>query len=312
MRLSCHTTTGPQVVNSIQDYRNIRSAWAREDRAVGFVPTMGALHEGHITLVREAKSRCDRVVVSIFVNPAQFAPTEDLDKYPRTMESDLALLDKEGVDVVFYPPVKEMYPSGITLDVQQQVGTFVEVKGKSHQMEGSVRPHFFRGVATVVSKLFNIVQPTRAFFGQKDGQQCSVIRSMVRDLFFPLELVIVPTVREADGLAMSSRNRYLSAEERAAAPVLFKALSAGEKYLRVRGPSTTAKEIIDVATETVKLEPRVQLEYFSLANPYTLEELQGPIGDDGAIFSGAVKVGKTRIIDNILLQTNVKTWATRD
>ncbi|KAJ3219603.1 hypothetical protein HDU67_000091 [Dinochytrium kinnereticum] len=228
------------------------------------------------------------------------------------MEQDVALLAKEGVDVVFAPTVKEMYPAGIVLDVSQQQGTFVEVKGMSHQMfesltightkifirEGMIRPHFFRGVATVVTKLFNIIQPTKAYFGQKDGQQCAVVRSMVRDLFMPIEVVICETIREKDGLAMSSRNRYLSEKDRAAAPILYKALwAASQKYL-------TGERNVDVLVQTAKAviatEPYVQLEYVSIANPFNLAE-ENEVGPDGGLMCGAVKVGSTRIIDNVLL-----------
>ncbi|KAI8853208.1 hypothetical protein BC829DRAFT_383090 [Chytridium lagenaria] len=211
------------------------------------------------------------------------------------MEQDVKLLSQEGVDV--------MYPAGIVLDVSQQQGTFVEVKGMSHQMEGSIRPHFFRGVATVVTKLFNIVQPTRAYFGQKDGQQCAVVRSMVRDLLVPTEVVICETIRERDGLAMSSRNRYLSEKDRAAAPILYKALEtarlmflAGEKNVNV---------LIDAAKAVIATESHVKLEYVSIANPFNLTE-EHVVGPDGGLMCGAVKVGATRIIDNVLLGVHVE------
>ena len=184
-----------RVVKKISDYRDLRMDWYRQGLSVGFVPTMGALHNGHASLASHARKQCDIVVASIFVNPAQFAPHEDLSKYPRTFENDLIILGKVGVDIVFAPEVSEMYPKGIPLQVDQQVGTFVTVQGKSHQMEGSIRPHFFRGVATVVSKLFNITQPTKAFFGQKDVQQCSVVRSLVRDMHYPIQVVVGPTIR---------------------------------------------------------------------------------------------------------------------
>ncbi|KAJ3279612.1 hypothetical protein HK104_001303 [Borealophlyctis nickersoniae] len=266
---------------------------------------MGALHEGHLSLARLARKQCDQVVASIFVNPAQFAPTEDLSKYPRTLERDIEMLTEAGVDVVFLPSVPEMYPNGIPLDVKVQQGTFVEVKGKSHQMEGSIRPHFFRGVATVVTKLFNIIQPTHAFFGQKDAQQCAVVRSMVRDLWIPTTIVVGATVRERDGLAMSSRNRYLSDEERAVAPVLYKGLSAGldayEKGVKERG------DLMEVVEKVVSAEPRVRLEYLSLANPFSLVE-ESSVGTEGAILSGAIRVGNTRIIDNVLLGVSTQKW----
>ncbi|KAJ3287810.1 hypothetical protein HK104_008452 [Borealophlyctis nickersoniae] len=292
----------PLIVKTVADYRQIRKNWARQAATVGFVPTMGALHEGHLSLARLARKQCDQVVASIFVNPAQFAPTEDLSKYPRTVERDIELLTEAGVDVVFLPSVPEMYPNGIPLDVK---GTFVEVKGKSHQMEGSIRPHFFRGVATVVTKLFNIIQPTHAFFGQKDAQQCAVVRSMVRDLWIPTTIIVGATIREPDGLAMSSRNRYLSPDERAIAPVLYKGLSAGldacETGVKDR------KDLIEIIEKVIKAEPRVQLEYLSLANPFSLVE-EERVGEDGAILSGAIRVGKTRIIDNVLLGVSTEKW----
>ncbi|KAJ3163143.1 hypothetical protein HDU86_002312 [Geranomyces michiganensis] len=269
---------------------------------------MGALHAGHVSLAKLARSQCDKVVASIFVNPAQFAPTEDLAKYPRTEDQDVAMLAAAGCDVVFIPNVAEMYPAGIVLDVKDQRGTFVEVAGFSHQMEGSIRPHFFRGVATVVSKLFNIAQPTRAYFGQKDAQQCAVVRTMVRDMFVPTTIVVGETVREDDGLAMSSRNRYLSPEERAVAPVLYRALQAGAAlYAEGRGASVSRAEIIAAATAVVEQEKGATLQYLSLADPFLLQELD-KVGADGAIFSGAVLVGKTRIIDNILLGLSPEKW----
>ncbi|KAI9335462.1 Pantoate-beta-alanine ligase [Obelidium mucronatum] len=274
-----------------------------EGKTIGFVPTMGALHNGHLSLAKTAKKDCDRVVASIFVNPAQFAPTEDLDRYPRTFEADVQLLATVGVDAVFSPAVKEMYPAGIVLDVSKQTGAFVEVKGKSHMLEGSIRPHFFRGVATVVTKLFNVIQPHKAFFGQKDGQQCAVIRTMVRDLLIPTEVVVCETIREKDGLAMSSRNRYLNPEERQLAPVLYKALRAAEDLYN-QG-ERNANVLRDAGLKILK-ESGVPVEYLSVANSLTLEEEPELIGTDGAMMSGAVRIGKTRIIDNIMLGVEVR------
>ncbi|KNC99018.1 pantoate-beta-alanine ligase [Spizellomyces punctatus DAOM BR117] len=300
------STRKPRIVETIAEYRALRHQWQRQDLSVGFVPTMGALHDGHVSLARTARKTCDIVVVSIFVNPAQFAPHEDLGKYPRTMEQDVAMLTEVGVDVIFLPNVKEMYPAGIVLDVKDQQGTFVEVKGKSHQMEGSIRPHFFRGVATVVTKFLNIMQPTKAFFGQKDAQQCAVVRTMVRDLFIPTEIVVGETVREPDGLAMSSRNRYLSPEERAIAPVLYKALSAGQRAFN-EGTAKSRDELIQIAKAIIDVQHGAELEYLSVANPFSLAE-EEQVGSEGAIFSGAVRVGKTRIIDNVLLGISTETW----
>lgn len=271
-----------KTIYSLGEYRKERS---KMKGVVGFVPTMGNLHEGHLNLVKLAKSQCDVVVVSIFVNPAQFAIHEDIDKYPRTLESDLKMLKEENTDYVFVPSVKDMYPSGIHLDTKKQVGTFVEVLGKSHQMEGWIRPHFFRGVATVVCKLFNAVQPDKAFFGQKDAQQCVVVKSMTKDLLMPIDIVVGPTLREKDGLAMSSRNGYLSPEDRKAGLVLFKALSKANELFTsgVRDRET----LINVAKQEVSTEPRVSLEYFSLAHPHKLEEVD-KIDEDGAILSGEI------------------------
>ena len=253
--------------------------------------------------VKRAKQECDAVVTSIFVNPAQFAPHEDLDKYPRTLDRDLELLKSVGTDVVFTPRVQDMYPSGISLHVEEQVGTFVEVRGMSHQLEGSIRPHFFRGVATVVAKLFNLVQPDKAYFGQKDAQQCAVLRRMVSDLFFPLEMIVGETVREADGLAMSSRNRYLSLEQRRVSNVLYRALMAGKRLYD--SGETRAVRILEAARQVVGQEPGVELQYFSLAHPQSLDELSTVTSTSGAIFSGAIRVGTTRLIDNLLLDSKL-------
>ncbi|KAJ3086947.1 pantothenate synthase [Quaeritorhiza haematococci] len=343
------------VVDSVQHFRRLRWQWMKEGKTVGFVPTMGALHEGHLSLAKMARDQCDVVVSSIFVNPAQFSPTEDLAKYPRTFEGDRNLLASIGcakdgsldfdsirndeaaitaalqkgakglvnepaVRCIFLPPVHEMYPSGIELDVSKQQGTFVEVKGKSHQMEGVIRPHFFRGVATVVTKLLNIIQPDKAFFGQKDAQQCVVVRSLVRDLFIPCgEIVIGATMRDPiDGLALSSRNRYLSPQERAVAPALYQALCKGKEVFDQTvksSPESGVKReaILEVAKSVISgYESRgvpVKFEYLSLAHPHTLQELDVITLEEGAIFSGAIRVGTTRIIDNILLGINLKQWA---
>ncbi|RKO93390.1 Pantoate-beta-alanine ligase [Blyttiomyces helicus] len=296
----------PLVVHTVAEYRAIREQWFREGLTVGFVPTMGALHEGHLSLAHLARAKCDRVVSSIFVNPAQFSPTEDLNQYPRTLPEDLALLSSASTDVAFVPSVSEIYPAGITLNVSEQVGTFVEVRGKSHQMEGAIRPHFFRGVATVVTKLLNVTQPTHAFFGQKDGQQCAVLRSMVRDLLVPTELVVGATVREPDGLAMSSRNRYLTPGDRSAAPVLYAALEAAQHAFNAG--TKDRRSLLDIANGVIAKQPGVELQYLSLANAFSLNE-EEVVGPDGAILSGALLVGKTRIIDNVLLGLSTETWA---
>ncbi|RKP26991.1 Pantoate-beta-alanine ligase [Syncephalis pseudoplumigaleata] len=294
----------PLVIQSVEQLRQWRHAVRMEGRSVGLVPTMGALHEGHLNLVRAARTACDIVVMSIYVNPTQFAPHEDLDTYPRTLPQDIALLSgphgsRPLADVVFTPRTSDIYPDGITTDRSQQRGAFVEVLGVSHQMEGGTRPHFFRGVATIVTKLLNLVQPDVAFFGQKDAQQCVVVRSLIRSLCLPVQMVVVPTTREADGLAMSSRNRYLSAEEREAACVFYAGLRAAQTAF-MAGERQRDKLLHLVQTEIEKAAPLVQLEYLSLAHPRTLDELDA-VGESGAILSGAVKLPSTRLIDNLLL-----------
>jgi pantoate--beta-alanine ligase len=256
---------------------------------VGLVPTMGALHEGHLSLVRAAKSQCEAVVVSIFVNPLQFGPNEDLAKYPRTFERDCELLRKEDVDSVFAPAVGEIYAEKAT--------TYVTVEGLSEKLCGRSRPGHFRGVTTVVAKLFNIVQPHLAFFGQKDAAQVAIIRRMVRDLDFGIEIISCPIVREPDGLAMSSRNEYLSLEERKFAVALYRALQELRKKLG-DGERNTAR-LIASGKKILMQQPEVQLDYLEIVDPDTLdavEEVKHP-----ALAAVAAFVGKTRLIDNVLL-----------
>lgn len=267
----------------------LRAARAALPGPVGFVPTMGYLHAGHISLVEAAKKDCASVVASIFVNPAQFGPNEDLSAYPRDLEGDLRKLESAGVDLVWLPTPEIIYPPGFD--------TWVEVQGVSQPLEGSSRPGHFRGVATVVAKLFNAVQPQRAFFGQKDAQQVAVLKQMVHDLNVPLELIVVPTKREADGLAMSSRNAYLAPPERAAAPVLHSALSAAKAaYDDGERSGDTLREIM---RSTIAAEPLARMQYVSCAHPRTLQELDTII--EGALLSMAVFIGKTRLIDNVTL-----------
>ncbi|NJL34166.1 MAG: pantoate--beta-alanine ligase [Chloroflexaceae bacterium] len=278
-----------EVVETIEAMRQARRAFGR----VGLVPTMGFLHTGHLALIRRAHAECEQVVVSVFVNPTQFAPHEDFESYPRNMDRDLALLAGEGVDLVFTPASSTMYPAGYN--------TFVDVYGVTDTLEGAARPGFFRGVATVVCKLFTIVQPDRAYFGQKDAQQTVVVRKMVRDLNLPLEVVVCPTVREADGLAMSSRNAYLNAAERQAAPVLYRALTAAQQqYLAGERDAGTLR---DTMQQVLAHEPLAQPEYVSVADLHTLQELAW-VGDSGALLSMAVRVGPTRLIDNIMLDAS--------
>lgn len=265
-------------------------AWRMGRGVVGFVPTMGFLHAGHLALMRQAKAECGRVVASLFVNPLQFGPGEDFDRYPRALESDLEKLEAAEVDAVFTPGVADLYPPGFE--------TRVEVGTVGTPLEGAVRPGHFTGVATVVLKLLNIVGADRAYFGQKDAQQTVVIRRMVRDLDVPVEVVVSPTVREPDGLALSSRNSYLSPEDRAAAPVLLRALSAAEAEFRAGGRD--AEALRRRMAEVLASEPRAQVDYVSVAHPETLVELHGFV-PDGALASLAVRMGATRLIDNLVL-----------
>lgn len=268
-------------------------AWrAQNVGPVGFVPTMGFLHEGHLALMRQAKSECGTAVASLFVNPLQFGPDEDFGRYPRALEADLAKLESAGVDAVFTPGVADLYPAGFD--------TRVEVGAAASPLEGAVRPGHFAGVATVVLKLLNIVQPRRAYFGQKDAQQCVVIRQVVRDLDVPLEVVVAPTVREADGLAMSSRNSYLGPEERTAATVLFRALSAAERTFR--GGARDGEGLRRRMAEVLSAEPLARPDYVSVAHPDTLAEISGEAGE-GALASLAVRIGSTRLIDNLVLRS---------
>ncbi|MDO8578229.1 MAG: pantoate--beta-alanine ligase [Dehalococcoidales bacterium] len=258
---------------------------------VGFVPTMGYLHEGHISLVRYAKSENTHAVVSIFVNPTQFGPTEDLATYPRDIPSDLAMLEECGVDIVFIPTPREMYP--------RRYSTWVDVKKVTEQLEGAIRPEHFRGVATVCNKLFNIVRPTKAYFGQKDAQQVVVIKKMVAELNMNLEIIVVPTVREPDGLAMSSRNVYLKPDERQGACVLYHALKLAEKMWK-QG-ETDAHRIRQAMIKLIEEEPLAEvISYVSIADGDTLEERHEV--KHGALVSLAVKIGKPRLIDNTVLE----------
>jgi len=266
----------------------MRAARAALSEPVGLVPTMGVLHDGHLSLVRMARNENPSTVVSIFVNPTQFAPTEDLESYPRDLDRDLLLLEQEGVDVVFTPETDSVYAS--------DHATWVDVEGITDRLEGAARPGHFRGVATVVVKLLNIVAPQRAYFGQKDAQQAVVLRHLIRDLDFPVEARIAATVREPDGLAMSSRNAYLSPEERRAATALHRSLQLA-KRLWNKGERSSEK-LRSAMTELLSAEPLLQPEYISIADPETLEELEAV--DRRALVSLAVRIGRTRLIDNIL------------
>lgn len=266
------------------------TAWKFLDAPLGLVPTMGYLHEGHISLVQRARQECKSVVVSIFVNPTQFGKNEDLEKYPRNLKRDIQMLETAGVDIVWTPDVDVMYPAGYQ--------TWVDVDNLTRMLEGEVRPGHFRGVSTVVAKLFNATRPDKAYFGQKDAQQAAVIRQMARDLSYPIDVVICPTMREPDGLAMSSRNSYLLPDQRIAATVLYRALSTARlAYLSGERSAGCLRQIVH---DEIAREPLAQLQYVSCADYDTLEELE--IIGARALLSLAVFVGKTRLIDNLILE----------
>lgn len=275
-----------KTISSLSDLRVERLSL---QGTVGLVPTMGYLHEGHLSLIRQAKAECEHVIVSIFVNPTQFGPSEDLSKYPRDLERDLGLIRPLGVKLVWTPSAGEMYPPGYQ--------TWVEVEALTHPLEGAVRPGHFKGVTTVVAKLFNATQPHKAYFGQKDAQQHTVIRQMVRDLNFPLEVIVCPIVREADGLAMSSRNKYLNEADRQAATVLFRALNAAQELYK--GGERSGEALRGKMKEVIEAEPQARMQYVSCADFDTLEELDTINGK--ALLSMAVLFGKTRLIDNFIL-----------
>ena len=275
------------IAKSIAEMKDARR---KSPGSVGFVPTMGYLHDGHLSLVKQARAENSTVVVSIFVNPTQFGPNEDFKTYPRDTERDLAMLQEEKTDIVFMPSPEEMYP--------ERYSSWIDVEKITDRLEGSYRPGHFRGVATVVAKLFNIVEPTRAYFGQKDAQQVLVIQKMVNDLNMNLEVIVSPTVRESDGLAMSSRNIYLNPQERQAATVLFKALTLA-KNLWKKG-ERDAETVRGQMTSLISGEPLAKIEYVSIADTQTLEELSKI--DGPALVSLAVRFGKTRLIDNSVLK----------
>lgn len=274
----------------VQTLEELRQARAGLPAPLGLVPTMGFLHDGHLSLVRAARAECASVAASIFVNPTQFGPQEDLAAYPRDLPRDLEMLAAAGTDLVWTPAPEIMYPPGFQ--------TWVNVDEITRPLEGSMRPGHFRGVATVVAKLFNAFTPQRAYFGQKDAQQAAVIRQMARDLNFPIEIVICPIQREPDGLAMSSRNTYLNPAERQAATVLSRALRAAQADFA--SGERQAEALRQRMTEIIQAEPLARLQYVSCADPFSLQELDGPITSQ-ALLSMAVYIGKTRLIDNTLL-----------
>jgi pantoate--beta-alanine ligase len=278
-----------QVLASIAEMRAACRTVRRDGRTLGLVPTMGALHEGHLALVAASRRQCDATAVSIFVNPTQFAPGEDFAKYPRTFDQDRRLLEEAGAELLFAPAADEMYRPGAE--------TLIDVEGIGGRLDGASRPGHFRGVATVVAKLFHIVAPDRAFFGQKDAAQVAVLRRMTRDLDFDLELVVCPTVREPDGLALSSRNRYLSPAERAQALVLWRSLAAASAAWSA-GESEAAR-LLEAARAVLAAEPAVQVDYLALVDPETLLPVE--VAAPGALAAVAARVGTTRLIDNLLL-----------
>ena len=279
-----------KVVNAINEVRETVKAWRKQGLTVGLVPTMGYLHEGHASLIARASKENDRVVVSDFVNPIQFTPNEDLASYPRDIDRDAKVCEENGADIIFHPTPEEMY--------HKNFSTFVDITGPSEELCGKSRPIHFRGVCTVVSKLFLIVSPDRAYFGQKDAQQLAVIKRMVRDLNFDIEIVGCPIIREADGLAKSSRNTYLSPEERKAAVILHKALEKGKEL--VLNGEKSSKVIIDTVTQVINSEPLAKIDYVQVVdfpNIKVVEDINGDI-----LTAVAVYIGKTRLIDNFIIE----------
>lgn len=283
------------IANTVKDVREKVKEWKAAGLTVGLVPTMGALHEGHASLVEAAVRDCDRVVTSIFVNPTQFSAGEDLDSYPRDFEKDCRILEEKGCHMVFHPSVEEMYPDGF--------GTYVNLETEmTNQLCGKSRPGHFRGVCTVVSKLFHIATPDRAYFGEKDAQQLAVIRRMVRDMNFDMEIVGCPIIREADGLAKSSRNSYLSSEERAAAVVLYRSIEAAKQLIsdEMAGQDcVSSSKIVNLMTEIVSSEPKARIDYIEAVDGMTL--LPKENAGAGDLVAMAVYIGKTRLIDNFTI-----------
>jgi pantoate--beta-alanine ligase len=278
-----------EIIRSVEWMKQEARAAESAKHLVGFVPTMGALHEGHLSLVRAAKAQCSPVVVSIFVNPAQFGPGEDLAKYPHNLEHDCNLLEALGVDFVFAPDAAEIYPSGFR--------TSVRMEGLSEKFEGRVRPGHFQGVCTVVLKLFEIVRPRFAYFGRKDAQQARIVRQMVADLNLDAEIVVCPIVRDADGLAMSSRNAYLDAEQRRAATALYRSLDAARR--KINSGARAANEILNAVNATIAAEPLAKLDYAALVDADSLEAVD--FIRRSCLLLLAVRIGSTRLIDNMLV-----------
>ena len=285
-----------EIVRTVSWMKQIGRAARQEDRVLGFVPTMGALHKGHASLIQAAKAQCSPVVVSIFVNPKQFGPTEDFQKYPRTLESDRALLESLGVDYLFAPPAEEIYPKSFR--------TLVNVEGLSNRLEGRSRPGHFQGVATVVLKLFEIVQPRFAYFGRKDAQQCRIIQQMTADLNLDTEIVVSPIVREPDGLALSSRNAYLSPDDRRAATTLSRSLEAVKA--EIGAGQRDAAHLIATVRRLLDSEPGVKTDYVEIVNAESLEPVT--VLRNRCLVLLAAHVGKTRLIDNALIEPDSDTF----
>lgn len=283
------------IANTISQVRDQVRQWRREGLTVGLVPTMGYLHEGHGSLVGKAAEDCDRVVASVFVNPTQFAPGEDLDSYPRDFERDCEILEKQGCSMVFHPSVDEMYPDG-----NGRTDTYIEIlNDMPKQLCGRTRPNHFRGVCTVVGKLFNIVLPDKAYFGEKDAQQLAIIRRMVQDLSYGIEIVGCPIVREPDGLAKSSRNIHLKADERKAAAVLYRSLKIAEEM--ASDGEKSSKAVTDAVRAEIEKEPLAEVEYVSAVDSLSMEPVE--MVGKGTLIAIAVRIGQTRLIDNCVLNT---------
>ena len=279
-----------QIVKTINEVRTQVKEWKKQGLTVGFVPTMGYLHEGHASLMKRAKAECDKVVASIFVNPMQFGVNEDLDSYPRDLEADAKLCDSIGVDLIFHPEVEEMYADGFC--------SFVDMNGLTKELCGKSRPIHFRGVCTVVNKLFNIVTPDKAFFGQKDAQQLAVIRRMVKDLNMDIEIVGCPIIREEDGLAKSSRNTYLNADERKAALILSQTIRMGEKM--VKDGERNVESLVNAMKANIEKEPMARIDYVEAVNMDNIEKIDMIEGT--VLVAMAVYIGKTRLIDNFIVE----------
>ncbi|MGN0170102.1 MAG: pantoate--beta-alanine ligase [Lachnospiraceae bacterium] len=279
-----------KTVTTIDEVRKIVKEWKKQEDSIGYVPTMGYLHEGHASLIKRARKENKRVVVSIFVNPMQFGPTEDLDSYPRDLAKDSALCEEEGVDLIFHPEPEEMYDESFC--------SYTDINGLSHALCGLSRPVHFRGVCTVLNKFFNIITPDRAYFGQKDAQQAAIVKQFVKDLNIPVQIIRCPIIREEDGLAKSSRNTYLSSQERKAALCLSKAIFLGEDM--VKKGETDAKKVTDAMKELIRQEPLADIEYVTAVNGLTMQEIQTLKAP--ALVAMAVRIGKTRLIDNFVVE----------